>query len=116
MGEWVHNSCHGWRDPNRPFNLFNPFTHSPIHSFTYLTFHLQASPIPYFNRYVILPLLKSYGDISNRTRSPTVNRTKCLRILPERCARISCWLSSLTRNIVPGSTEEIVPSSSIGCS
>ena len=51
-----------------------------------------------------------------RTRSPTVKRTKCLRILPETCARTSCSLSSLTRNIVPGSTLEIVPSTSIGSS
>ena len=51
-----------------------------------------------------------------RTRSPTVNRTKCLRIFPDTCASTSCSLSSLTRNIVPGSTLEIVPSTSIGSS
>ncbi len=51
-----------------------------------------------------------------RTRSPTVRRTKCLRILPDRWASTSCSLSSFTRNMVPGRTVEIVPSSSIGCS
>src|SRR6266404_4194104 len=47
------------------------------------------------------------------TRSPIVRRIKRLRILPEICARTKCSLASATRNIVPGSTDMIIPSSSI---
>ncbi|MDB6059615.1 MAG: hypothetical protein JWO95_3459 [Verrucomicrobiales bacterium] len=52
-----------------------------------------------------------------RTLSPAVNRTQRLRILPQICARTSCLLlSKVTRNIVPGSTTLIVPSTSKCCS
>src|SRR5438045_2783922 len=47
------------------------------------------------------------------TRSPMVRRIKRLRILPEICARTKCSLASATRNIVPGRTDMIIPSSSI---
>lgn len=49
-----------------------------------------------------------------RTRSPTVRRTQFFRILPEMCASTSCWLASkVTRNMVPGSTDVTVPSTSM---
>src|SRR5258708_39190066 len=38
---------------------------------------------------------------------------KRLRILPEIWARTLCWLPSSTRNMVPASTEVILPSVSI---
>src|SRR4030095_4728415 len=58
----------------------------------------------------------SYGDISSFTRSPIVRRIKRLRIFPEICASTRCSFASATRNIVPGRTDRIVPSTSIAFS
>src|SRR5579859_3158195 len=61
-------------------------------------------------------LSRSYGDISILTRSPTVKRTKRLRILPQMVASTRCLLSSATRNMVPGRTVLTLPSISMCCS
>jgi len=45
-----------------------------------------------------------------RTRSPITSLMKRLRILPDMCARTKWSFASATRNIVPGSTDMIVPS------
>ena len=65
---------------------------------------------------MIRPRSKSYGDISIRTLSPAVRRTHRFRILPQIVARTTCLLSSSTRNIVPGRTVWMRPSTSIHCS
>ena len=58
----------------------------------------------------------SYGDISILTLSPTTNRMNRLRIFPEMCARTSWSLGSLTLNMVPARTAEMVPSTSTALS
>src|SRR3954470_4130370 len=58
-------------------------------------------------------LSRSYGLISIFTLSPAAILMKCLRSLPEICASTMWPLSSCTRNIVPGRTVVILPSTSI---
>src|SRR5215216_5935482 len=70
-------------------------------------FHFHG--VSYLNRYVIRPRVRSYGDSSTVTLSPGRIRMKCIRILPEMCARIMWPLSSLTRNMALGSVSETVP-------
>jgi hypothetical protein len=45
-----------------------------------------------------------------------VRRIKRFRILPEICAKTKCSFAKATRNIVPGRTDIIVPSTSIAFS
>src|SRR3954454_15167709 len=58
------------------------------------------------------PRVRSYGESSTRTRSPGSTRMRNRRILPARCPRTSCPLSSLTRNIRFGRASVISPSNS----
>src|ERR1700731_3060630 len=58
-------------------------------------------------------LVTSYGDISIFTRSPTVKRINRFLIFPEIWASTRCSLVSSTRNIVPGRTAVIFPSTTI---
>src|SRR5712692_10326716 len=72
--------------------------------------------INHLYRYVIRPLVKSYGDNSTRTLSPGRMRMKCLRILPEMCASTLCLFSSSTWNIAFGNVSRTVPVTSIASS
>src|ERR1700757_4524975 len=59
---------------------------------------------------MIRAFVRSYGESSTETLSPGTMRMKCLRILPEICARTLRWPGRSTRNIVPGRTWVTVPS------
>src|SRR2546426_2986764 len=67
-------------------------------------------------RYVIRPLVKSYGDNSTRTLSPGRIRMKCFRILPEMWASTLCLFSNSTWNIAFGNVSRTVPVTSIASS
>src|SRR5207248_7217530 len=58
----------------------------------------------YCSRKMIRAFVKSYGDSSTDTLSPGTIRMKCLRILPEICARTLRCPGRSTRNMVPGNT------------
>src|SRR4051812_11201326 len=79
-----------------------------------LAMHVGPGQMPgrYFMRYVMRPLVRSYGESSTRTRSPGSTRMRKRRILPARCPSTSCPLSSLTRNIRLGRASVISPSNS----
>src|SRR5213592_5206985 len=62
------------------------------------------------SRKMIRAFVRSYGESSTETLSPGTIRMKCLRILPEICARTLRWPGRSTRNIVPGKTCVTVPS------
>jgi len=64
----------------------------------------------YCSRKMIRAFVRSYGESSTETLSPGTMRIKCLRILPEICARTLRWPGRSTRNIVPGKTCVTVPS------
>ena len=64
----------------------------------------------YCSRKMIRAFVRSYGESSTETLSPGTIRMKCLRILPEICARTLRWPGRSTRNIVPGKTCVTVPS------
>ena len=64
----------------------------------------------YCSRKMIRAFVRSYGESSTETLSPGTIRIKCLRILPEICARTLRWPGRSTRNIVPGKTCVTVPS------
>ena len=64
----------------------------------------------YCSRKMIRAFVRSYGESSTETLSPGTIRMKCLRILPEICARTLRWPGRSTRNIVPGKTYVTVPS------
>lgn len=66
----------------------------------------------YCNRRIILPLVRSYADISTRTLSPGITRILWTRILPLKCPIISCPVSSWTRNWVFGRVSVTSPSTS----
>jgi hypothetical protein len=59
---------------------------------------------------MIRAFVRSYGESSTETLSPGTIRMKCLRILPEICARTLRCPGRSTRNIVPGKTCVTVPS------
>src|SRR5947208_2507227 len=59
---------------------------------------------------MIRAFVRSYGESSTETLSPGTIRMKCLRILPEICARTLRSPGRSTRNIVPGKTWVTVPS------
>lgn len=67
----------------------------------------------YFDRYMIRPRVKSYGEISKRTLSPGKIRIKCIRIFPLMCARTVCPFSSSTLNIALGNGSKTTPSTSM---
>src|SRR5436190_332062 len=69
--------------------------------------------LAYLRRYVIRPLVRSYGESSTRTRSPGRMRMKFIRSLPLICASTRWPFSSSTANIVLGSGSITVPSTSI---
>src|SRR2546425_2191518 len=77
-------------------------------------FHGRSAPstdgCSYLNRYVMRPRDRSYGESSTVTLSPGRILMKCIRILPEMCARTTCLFSSSTRNIAFGSGSMTVPS------
>lgn len=59
---------------------------------------------------VILPLLRSYADNSHITESPTIMRTKFLRIFPEIVISTTCLDGSIsTRNMALGSDSITFP-------
>ena len=64
-------------------------------------------------RYVMRPRVRSYGDTSTVTRSPSRIRMRKRRSLPAMVARTAAPLSRVTRNDVLGRTSVTVPSSSI---
>lgn len=64
-------------------------------------------------RNVIRPFVRSYGDNSHLTRSPTRILIKFFRILPEIWARISALFSSSTLNMALGRLSVTTPSISI---
>jgi len=64
----------------------------------------------YCSRKIIRAFVRSYGESSTETLSPGTILMKCLRILPEMCARTLRWPGRSTRNIVPGKTCVTVPS------
>lgn len=66
----------------------------------------------YCNRRIILPLVRSYADISTRTLSPGITRILWTRILPLKCPIISCPVSNWTRNWVFGRVSVTSPSTS----
>src|SRR5437867_13229697 len=65
---------------------------------------------------MIRAFVRSYGESSTETLSPGTMRMKCLRILPEICARTLGEPGRSTRNIVPGNTCVTVPSVTIWAS
>ena len=67
----------------------------------------------YFERHVMRPRVKSYGDICTVTLSPGRIRMKFMRNFPEMVAKILCPFPMSTWNIALGSASMTVPSSSI---
>ena len=59
--------------------------------------------------YTILPLVRSYGLISRRTRSPGRMRMRCMRNFPAKCPKISWPLSNFTLNLAPGNNSSTTP-------
>src|SRR5215208_8055079 len=81
-----------------------------ILTFKRLTSSTSDKTENYFSRKIIRAFVRSYGESSTETLSPGTMRMKCLRILPEICARTLRWPGRSTRNIVPGKTCVTVPS------
>ncbi len=71
---------------------------------------------PYLYRYMIRPLVKSYGDSSIVTLSPGKIFIKCILILPEIWAKTLCPFSNFTLKVALGRVSTIVPSTLIGSS
>ena len=67
----------------------------------------------YFDLHVILPLVRSYGDICTVTLSPGSILIKFILSFPEICANILCPPCISTVNMALGSDSMTVPSSSI---
>jgi hypothetical protein len=67
----------------------------------------------YLLLHVILPLVRSYGDICTVTLSPGRILIKFIRSLPEMCARMVCPPPISTENMAFGSASVTMPSSSI---
>jgi len=71
--------------------------------------------MPYQNRYVIRPFVRSYGLISTLISSPGMIRIRNLRNFPDKWPIISCSFSSLMRKCPAGSDSSTVPRISINC-
>lgn len=70
-------------------------------------------PFSYFERHVIRPFVRSYGDISTVTLSPGKILIKFILSFPEMCANIVRPFGSSTLNVAFGKASVTVPSISI---